>query len=178
MNTESTKTYNNSILKAFDLLEFFTLEKPEWGVRELALAMGANKSTVYRLLTTLERLDVLRQDPISERYSLGLKLFELGNRVPLQQAFLSQTHPVLTQVAEEITETVHLGILKQGQVFMVDKVESHKGLKLSSVIGGYSPLYCTGLGQNSCWHYAPALQQQKQLIRRHSDLGAYLQLLS
>lgn len=147
VNGEPSTAFNNSLIKAFGLLEHFSEEKPEWGVRELAQAMDANKSTVYRLLATLESLGVLRQDASTEKYSLGLKLFELGNRVPLQKAFVSQTHPELIRVAEEITETVHLGILKNEQVFMIDKVESHKGLKLNSVIGGYSPIHCTGLGK-------------------------------
>jgi len=141
------KSLNNSVAKAFHLLDYFNAAKPEWGVRELAKETGANKSTTYRMLATLESLGVLRKDEVSEKYSLGLKLFELGNRVSIQSAFVSQTHPVLEQVAAEITETVHLGILKNNEVFMVDKIESPKGLQLNSVIGTSSPAYCSGLGK-------------------------------
>lgn len=141
------KNLNNSVLKAFGLLEYFTPERPDWGVRELALHIGANKSTIYRLLATLEQLKVLRKNTETDRYTLGLKLFELGHRVPLQQAFVHQTHPILEKVADTIEETVHLGVLNQGQVMMVDKVESPKGLKLNSVIGTFSPVHCTSLGK-------------------------------
>jgi IclR family KDG regulon transcriptional repressor len=146
------KSLNNSIAKAFNLLDYFNTTKPEWGVRELAKEIGANKSTTYRMLATMESLGVLRKDQGSEKYSLGLKLFELGNRVSIQSAFVSQTHPVLEQVAAEITETVHLGILKDSQVFMVDKIESPKGLKLNSVVGTSSPAYCSGLGKTLMAH--------------------------
>jgi len=147
MKSETSKSLNNSIAKAFYLLDYFKADKPAWGVRELAKETGANKSTTYRMLATLESLGVLHKDKVSEKYSLGLKLFELGNRVAIQQALVSQTHPVLETVAAEITETVHLGILKERQVFMIDKIESPKGLKLNSVIGAFSPAYCTGLGK-------------------------------
>lgn len=146
------KVLNHSVSKAFKLLDFFSQTKPEWGVRELATEIGANKSTVYRLMATLEQLEVLRKDPVTEKYSLGLKLFELGNRVQIQQAFVSNTHPVLIEVAGAIAETVHLGILKGEQVLMVDKVDSPKGLKLNSLIGGYSPSYCTGIGKTLLAH--------------------------
>lgn len=135
------------MVKAFRLLEFFTVGKPSWGVRELATQLGANKSTVYRLMTTLNGLGVLKQDPHTEKYSLGLKLFELGSRVDIQEAIISKTHPILKKVASEISETVHMGILKNDQVLMVDRVESPQGLKLNSVIGSYIPAYCTGLGK-------------------------------
>ena len=141
------KTLNHSVIKAFDLLDHFTSNRPSWGVRELAQFTGQNKSTIYRMLATLESLGVLRKEAYTERYTLGLKLFELGHRVHLQEAFISHTHPALLEVAENISETVHLGILRSGQVFMVDKVESPKGLKLNSTIGTYSPVHCTGLGK-------------------------------
>ena len=153
---------NQSIAKAFALLEHFTEEHPEWGVRELAKELGANPSTTFRIMSTLESLGVLRQDAVTERYSLSLKLFELGHRVPLQKALVSRTHPVLATVAEEITETVHLGILRDAQVFMIDKVESKNGLKLNSQIGTYSPIHCSGLGKILLAHQAE--NQQAELL--------------
>lgn len=144
---ETPKTFNTSIAKAFALLEEFSVEKSRWGVRELAQKLNANQSTTYRLMATLEGLGVLRKDPQTDKYSLGLKLFELGQRVPLFEALVSKTHPALERVAEEITETVHLGIFHQNQVFMVDKVESPMGLMLNSTIGTYSPAYCTSIGK-------------------------------
>lgn len=147
MDQNISKNLNNSVTKAFTLLELFTPDKPEWGVRELALELRANKSTTYRLMATLENLKVLRKNPVSEKYSLGLKLFELGNRVDIQSAFISQTHPELEKVGAEITETVHLGILQGHQILMVDKMERSGGLRLDSRIGALSPAYCTGLGK-------------------------------
>lgn len=155
MNEYIGKTLNHSVAKAFGVLEYFTPSKSEWGVRELAKELGLNKSTTYRLMATLEKLDVLHKDPISEKYSLGLKLFELGNRVNIQSAFVSQTHPELEKVTAEITETVHLGILRDHLVFMVDKIERPMGLKLNSMVGTSSPAYCSGLGKVLLAHLQP-----------------------
>ncbi|MDN5212745.1 IclR family transcriptional regulator [Fulvivirgaceae bacterium BMA12] len=141
------KALNGSIKKTFTILEHFTPQKSEWGVTELAKVLGANKSTVYRFLSDMQQLGILRQDPASEKYSLGLKLFELGNRVHIQSAFVEKTHPELAKVALEITETVHLAILKSNQVFYVDKVESPQGLKMSNHIGTYGPAHATSLGK-------------------------------
>ena len=156
MESANPKSLNHSVTKAFNLLDYFNTSKPEWGVRELAKETGANKSTTYRMLATLESLGVLHKDRVSEKYSLGLKLFELGNRVSIQRAFVSQTHPVLKTVVGEITETVHLGILKDSKVLMVDKIESPKGLKLNSVVGTFSPAYCSSLGKILLAHLSPS----------------------
>lgn len=135
-------------------MEHFTNTKTEWGVRELAQQLGDNKSTTHRQMSTLARLNVLQQDPASGKYRLGLKLFELGNRVIIKNALVNHTHPELEKVAREITETVHLGILKNNEVLIVDKIESSKGLKLGSIVGLSTPVYCTALGKVLLAHLA------------------------
>ncbi|MEL6252603.1 MAG: IclR family transcriptional regulator [Bacteroidota bacterium] len=141
------KELKSSVQKTFAILEYFTVQKPEWGVTELAEAIGSNKSTIYRFFSDMCKLGILYKNPATEKYSLGLKLFELGNRVHLQTAFVGNTHPELIKVASSITETVHIAVLKNHQVFYVDKVESPQGLKISSHIGSYNPAYATSLGK-------------------------------
>ena len=146
METEN-RLLNASVSKAFVILDCFTIEKPEWGVRELADHLGANKSTVYRQMASMESAGILMKNEEKGSYRLGMKLFELGSRVDIKRSLIDKTHPILTEVAGEITETVHLGILRNNKVLMMDKVESPQGLKLSSIVGSYSPVYCTGLGK-------------------------------
>lgn len=141
------KDLKSSVFKTFAILEYFTTQKPEWGVTELAAAIGSNKSTVYRFLADLCKLGILYKQPVTEKYSLGLKLFELGSRVQINAAFVNKTHPELIEVSNSITETVHIAILKGHQVFYVDKVESPQGLTISSHIGSYNPAYATALGK-------------------------------
>ena len=152
----------SSVQKTFAILEYFTIEKPEWGVTELANTIGANKSTVYRFLADLLKLGVLHKNPETEKYSLGLKLFELGNRVKLKSAFVNKTHPVLIEVAKSITETVHIAVLKGAQILHVDKVESPQGLKLSSHIGSLGPAYSTALGK-VLLAFSPKQKQEQAL---------------
>jgi IclR family KDG regulon transcriptional repressor len=144
---ETTKTLNASVLKAIGLLNYFSQEKPSWGVRELATATGANQSTTYRLMASLASQGILQQNPETEKYHLGLKLFELGNRVNIKTSLVNITHPCLQKVTEEIKETVHLGVLQAYEVLMVDKIASPMGLQLKSSVGMYSPAYCTGIGK-------------------------------
>jgi len=141
------KELKSSVHKTFAILEHFTVQKSEWGVTELATAIGSNKSTVYRFLSDLGQLGVVYKNPLTDRYSLGLKIFELGSRVQLKSALIDKTHPVLIEVAKRITETVHIAILKNSQIFHIDKVESPQGLKLSSHIGSFGPAYSTALGK-------------------------------
>ena len=156
------KDLKSSVHKTFAVLEYFTIQKPEWGVTELAKEMGSNKSTIYRFLADLQQIGILNKHPKSEKYSLGLKLFELGNRVQLKAAFVDKTHPELIEVAKSITETVHIAVLKNHQIFYLDKVESPQGLKVSSHIGSFGPAYATSLGK-VLLAFLPSDQQEKTI---------------
>ncbi|MGB1042237.1 MAG: IclR family transcriptional regulator [Tenacibaculum sp.] len=140
------KNLNQSIIKAFSLLDAFTNDKKEWGVRELANKTGYNKSTTYRLLSTLVSLNVIHQNE-NEKYRLGSKLFELGNRVELYQSLITATNESIKSVALDIQETVLLGTLKEHQIFYLNKADSLQGLKISTSIGSYQPIHATASGK-------------------------------
>ena len=63
--------------RALDILLCFT-EKREWSLTEIAQHTGLNKSTVYRLLVTLEGKGFLRRNPETEKYRLGFRIWELS----------------------------------------------------------------------------------------------------
>ncbi|SEC86298.1 transcriptional regulator, IclR family [Tenacibaculum sp. MAR_2009_124] len=146
MTDSDDKKINQSIIKAFKLLDVFTEEKKTWGVRELAQKTGYNKSTVYRLLFTLSSLNILHQNS-NDKYSLGSKLFELGNRVSIYKAITNMTRTPLKHIALDIQETVLLSILKERQVFHIDKADSLHGLKINTSIGSYQPVHATASGK-------------------------------
>ncbi|CAM1349461.1 Transcriptional regulator, IclR family protein [Tenacibaculum crassostreae] len=143
---DSDKKVNQSVVKAFKLLDAFTNDKTSWGVRELALKTGYNKSTTYRLLNTLASLNIVHQNT-DEKYSLGSKLFELGNRVAIYKAISKSTNIPIKNVALEIQETVLLSILKEDQVFHINKADSLHGLKINTSIGSYQPIHATASGK-------------------------------
>lgn len=140
------KNLNQSIIKAFTVLDAFTPEKKEWGVRELANKTGYNKSTTYRLLSTLVSLHIIHQNE-NEKYSLGSKLFELGNRVSLYESLTTISNHPIRDIALEIEETVLLGVLREKQVLYINKADSLNGLKISTSIGSYQPVYATATGK-------------------------------
>lgn len=143
---ETSKELNLSVIKAFSLLDAFINDKQEWGVRELAKRTGHNKTTTYRLLSTLESINVVQKNA-EDKYILGLKLFELGNLVPIYKSLRNASKIPLENIAKEIKETVHFGVFRQNKVLYLNKAESPQGLKVSTQIGSSQKAYCTALGK-------------------------------
>ncbi len=67
-----------SVNRALDLLEFFPRGPETLGVTEIAQHLGVSKGTAHGLVSTLVQREFLQQDPITRRYRLGVKIFQLG----------------------------------------------------------------------------------------------------
>ena len=67
-----------SVQRALYLLEVFLEHGPEIGLSRIAELLNLNKATAYRLLSTLESRGYVKRNPGTRKYSLGIKVFELG----------------------------------------------------------------------------------------------------
>jgi len=127
------------------VLSCFGPDRPEWGVTDLAVALGMHKSTVHRLLLTLEDEGFVRQS--SGRYVLTWRLLEISAGIPLRDGLRQTTLEHLARLVTKSGETAHLAVLHAGQVLYVEKVEGTGRLRMPSAVGRRVPLHCTALGK-------------------------------
>ncbi|MGH6754340.1 MAG: helix-turn-helix domain-containing protein, partial [Bradyrhizobium sp.] len=69
-----------SVSKAIRLLETLGREPGAVGVSDLARQVEMDKSSVSRMLRTLEQAGFVAQDPVTQRYTLGITLGILGHK--------------------------------------------------------------------------------------------------
>ncbi len=67
-----------SVKRAIDILTLFSPERPRLGITEISRMMKLPKPTIHGLVQTLIDQDFLIRDKETRKYSLGLKLYELG----------------------------------------------------------------------------------------------------
>jgi len=136
-----------SIDRALQVLELFSLEKPEWGVTEISKALNIYKSNVHNILSTFAEKGFVKKDPKTDKYKLGIKFFELGSVVIKNMDLRRIAHPHIEKLSKEFNETVHLGVLDEGRVVSIEREESNKGLCSHIEIGKRTPLHCTAVGK-------------------------------
>jgi IclR family transcriptional regulator, KDG regulon repressor len=136
-----------SLAKALTILRLFKINKTEWGVTEIARELDMQKSTVYRLLATMQEFGFVRKCEDGITYRLGLSLFELGSVVSNSFVFRDIADPYMRKLSERSGESVHLGVLSDNEVMSIEGVESQSPLKSSIIVGKRVPLYCTGIGK-------------------------------
>ena len=117
-----------SIDRALQVLELFSLEKPECGVTEISKALNIYKSNVHNILKTLSEKSFVKKDAKTDKYKLGIKFFVLGSVVIKNMDLRKIAHPYIEELSKEFNETVHLGVLDKGRVVSIEREESDKSL--------------------------------------------------
>jgi len=78
-NNQKETIKSRTLSKAIQILDAFSENVPDWGVRHLAEQVSLSPSTVYRILTTFCEYNYLIKDPKSRRYSLGPSILKLAS---------------------------------------------------------------------------------------------------
>ena len=136
-----------SLDRAIDLLEAFGSGVDERGVAELARELDLPRATVHRLLAALCHRRLVAHDPVTGKYRLGLKLFELGSIVGSSLDVGRVAHPHLVSLARDTGETAHLVMLDRVDIVFVDKVETDNPFRMVSQIGRRLPARHSGSGK-------------------------------
>ena len=133
--------------RAIDVLEILATSEGEVSLHELSSKTGIPKSTLFRILFTLEKRKFIEQDYERKKFGLGLKLWELGN-IKIEKSELSATAvKYMKRLSDKVNENVFLGVLDQSDVIYLQKVESSARVKTVTKLGRRAPAYCTATGQ-------------------------------
>lgn len=128
------------------LLDAFTPDGRSVSAAELARAVGLPRSSAHRLAMALEALGWLERDD-GDRFTVGMRLFELAGRTPLRSRLREAAIPFMEDLYEATHATVHLGVLDGTDVVYVDKIGGHRRSPAPTRVGGRMPAHCTGLGK-------------------------------
>ena len=131
--------------RVFALLDSFTAEDKELTLAELASRTGIPKSTVHRLAGLLVEQRLLKRTAAG--FSLGIRLFELGELVGDRRELRDVSLPVLEDLFEQTHEVVHLGALEGTEVLYYLKIVGYKAFPLPSRAGGRWPVHACALGK-------------------------------
>ena len=129
------------------LLEHLGGEGKNTGITAIASHVGLHKSTCFGLLHTLQELGYVVQDKSSGRYSIGVKMFKLGQAYIDNLDLRNLANPHLHMLAAKSQETVHLVIREGLHAVYLDKVEGPHAMSIISRVGQRAHLHCTGVGK-------------------------------
>lgn len=146
--TDKRKPSVQSVVRAIDILESFSADEPGVGVGELSRRVSLPKSTVFRLLTTLESRGLVAQNSDTGQYHLGVGLIPLANSVYVYSDLRRTARPHLHKLANSVEETTSLGILVETDTINLERIEFRGRLVVrSGGAGNKLPFHATSGGK-------------------------------
>ena len=112
----------SSVDRALELLIILGKSSRDMGVTELAKALGVHKSTTHSLLQTMVARGFIQQIE-SGRYTLGIKLLELGEICAERLDIRTAARPIMTELADETGKIILLAVLSRDELIIIDKAE-------------------------------------------------------
>ena len=139
---------HQTVAKAMDLLNLFSLQRSELGVTEMANLLGLSKATVHGLASTLAEGGFLLQNPATKKYSLGVKLFELGLIQPSTMELNQKAAGVIHELSRAQRLTGRVALWDRDAVLVTQTVTFPP--ERSVLVGQVGPrlhAYCSSLGK-------------------------------
>lgn len=133
------KTTVRAVERSLDILSSFINER-ELSLTEISKRTKLNKSTVFRLLNTLEQKGFLIKDPDTEKYRLGFKIWELSTNLAGMDDPATLFLPEMNSLRDTLDETISLYVRDGSERIRIQSVESNQAIRRVAPVGVRMPL--------------------------------------
>jgi DNA-binding IclR family transcriptional regulator len=163
------------------ILEHLAQSRRGVTLSQLTSKLQLPRSTGHALLLTYQRCGYVQRDKETGRYRLGSRLHTLANMALAGHTLRTHCSSYLHRLMQETGATVHLAVMEQGEVILIDRVEPTGTAKLATWVGKRMGLHCTALGKALIAHLPHAvldeLVRKQGLIRYNENTIASMRKL-
>ncbi len=114
---------------------------------EISESFPIDRSSVFRLLSTLAKHHFVLQDPDTKRYSLGFRMLEYAGLYGEQSQVEGLIRPIMRRVLAATRQNTHLAILDGAEVVFIAVEQPKVAISLNLSVGMREPSTVTALGR-------------------------------
>jgi IclR family transcriptional regulator, KDG regulon repressor len=152
------------------ILDCFSADHPELGVREVARLANVSSRTAGRLMAEMKQIGILQQNASTRGYSLGSKLLAWSGVYMDTLDLRTVALPFMQDLRRTTSETATLYLLDGNERLCVERMESRHDVRMVSRVGHRLALYAGSAGKAIL---AFLSEEQLNKILSTSDLKAY-----
>lgn len=138
--------------------------KRDLGLTEISRITGINKSTVYKILISLQQRNLVYLDPVTKKYRIDYGVLELSNIFIRQTDLHTVAHPCIEQLAAKSGKTITLALRKPNHLVFIDRVDGCQNVRFYCEIGKVV-YYNSGAAAKAVFAHLPQQEQQDILTQ-------------
>lgn len=151
MQTSAVK----SLERGLDILEYVAGAARPASFSQLLADLRIPRSSLFHLLSNLQRRGFIARDPATDRYRLGPSAGRLAHAAPTP-SLGSQVAPFLQRLSGELNETCGFYVRREDTVEVVASAISTQALSYTMQVGARAPLYAVSAGKIVLAELAPS----------------------
>jgi len=133
--------------KGIEVLRSFTAQRRTMTLGEIAEATGLGKSSVQRIVHTLEAMGYVVKHPKTRRFHLTPKVMDIGYNYLAADTLVDVANPFLAELSNSTGETVNMMEPSDFDMVYVARFASHRYIPMHMPIGCRIPMFCTASGR-------------------------------
>ena len=158
----------NSIKRAIQILNLYRDGERYIGITEMARRLDLSKTTVFRIVRSLEAEGWLVQSSDSSKYGLGFEILAVASSLYRRYDWRDIVLEVMTDLKNVVDETVTLSAYAVDAGICIEKVDCAEQIKLASERGQIIPLHAGATGKTLLANLPKEERKrilQKELVR-------------
>ncbi|CAM4336039.1 IclR family transcriptional regulator [Bordetella muralis] len=161
--------FNQSVAKAFDILEAFSVKPGILSLNELVEISNLDRNSTLRMLHTLVALGYLERGPNQRGYTLGKKILHRTFDYLRGNPLIERANPVLIELQQESGEGVDLSLPNDLNIVYALRRQTRRRYYFATLVGRTMPMYRACAGRAIMAHLS---EEQVNDILARSDLVA------
>jgi IclR family acetate operon transcriptional repressor len=142
---QEDRYHSRTIERALDALDAFGFSNAPRSLKEISAITSQPESSLYRVLTTLQKRNYLLQNR-DGTYQLTRKVL-YGRTLDMAEVLREFARPVLEDLGRSFDETVALSYLFTDYIQVLDTVETFHPIRVTNRIGRIIPPHCSSMGK-------------------------------
>ena len=134
--------------------------KKDLGLTEISRITGINKSTVYKILISLQNHHLVSLDQVTKKYRIDYGVLELSSIFLKQSDLKTTAHSWIERLANESGKTITLALRKQEHLVFIDRVDGCENVRFYCDIGKIA-YYNSGAAAKAVFAHLTDEEQQK-----------------
>ena len=119
-----------AVVKLLDIIELLAREPREMSINEIANQTAIPINSAYRICLELEQRGYLNKNASNGLYQLGMGFYRIGEAAGARMDFRKIALPIMEDMQKRCNETVHLCILREHHLIVLDQIESDNPIRI------------------------------------------------
>jgi DNA-binding IclR family transcriptional regulator len=133
--------------RALQILSVFSLNRPQLSLTEIAAETDLSPATALRLLSTLSQFGYIERSPDTDRFRIGVTMFERGCVYIQTTTIESEARNALEGLARATNQTASLAVLDRTEIVHIAVTQPDRAIRYFAPVGQREAVHCTGLGK-------------------------------